>query len=156
MENVTYITRTDGDGNKIKEDKLYFTNSMHIPVWHKIPSFEKIERESKLTSKSSAGCITYVELPNKICDNLKALEEVVDYAMEHDIPYFAVNVVDNTCLCCGYQGNITDTCPKCGSGNIEKLGRVTGYLTGNYPDAFNKGKISEFEDRVIHKKTIDF
>lgn len=156
LENVTYFYKTNENGDKIKEDKLYFTNSIHVPVWHKISSFEKIDIESKLTGKSSAGCITYVEMPNKVSDNLDALEEVVDYAMEHDIPYFAVNVTDNTCLSCGYQGNIEDICPKCGSNHIERLGRVTGYLTGHYPDAFNKGKVSEFEDRVIHKKEIKF
>ena len=36
-------------------DKEYFTNSMHVPVWHKIDPFVKIDIESKLTGYSSAG-----------------------------------------------------------------------------------------------------
>ena len=33
---------------------------------------------------------------------------------------------------------------------IQQLRRVTGYLTGNYKTAFNKGKQDEVEKRVKH------
>lgn len=36
-------------------DRDYFTNSMHVPVWHKMSPFEKIDIESQLTGYSSAG-----------------------------------------------------------------------------------------------------
>ena len=42
-----------------------------------------------------------------------------------------------------------DTCPKCGSSDILKLRRVTGYLSSDYRH-FNKGKQDEVEDRVKH------
>ena len=35
---------------------------------------------------------------------------------------------------------------------FERIRRVTGYLTGNYTTAFNKGKINETDDRVKHIK----
>ena len=130
-------------------DKDYFTNSMHVPVWHKITPFEKIDIESKLTGYSSAGCITYVELDASVSHNISAIEELVNYAMDKDIPYFAINVPNDTCEC-GYQGVIGEKCPKCGSDNISRLRRVTGYLTGNYKEAFNYGKQKETEDRVRH------
>ena len=38
--------------------------------------------------------------------NLDALETIVNYAMDKDIPYFAVNVPNDTCLGCGYTGEI--------------------------------------------------
>lgn len=131
-------------------DRDYFTNSMHVPVWEKVNAFEKIDLESQLTGYSSAGCITYVELEGSIQNNLDALESIVNYAMEKDIPYFAVNVPNDTCLACGYTGEFNDHCPECDSTEIQQLRRVTGYLTGNYTTAFNKGKISEVEDRVKH------
>ena len=131
-------------------DRDYFTNSMHVPVWHKMSVFEKIDIESKLTGYSSAGCITYVELDSGIKNNLDALETLVLYAMEKDIPYFAVNVPNDTCLECGYCDEFNDHCPVCGSGEIQQLRRVTGYLTGNYKTAFNAGKQAEVEDRVKH------
>ena len=135
-------------------DKDFFTNSMHVPVWKNIDPFEKIDIESQLTGYSSAGCITYVELEATAKHNIEALETIVNYAMDHDIPYFAINVPNDTCMDCGYCDEINDTCPICGSTNIQRLRRVTGYLTGNYTTAFNKGKQQEVEMRTKHSKTI--
>ena len=131
-------------------DHDFFTNSMHVPVWKKMTPFEKIDIESKLTGFSSAGCITYVELDAGSVNNIDALEDLVNYAMDKDIPYFAINVPSDSCNDCGYQGEINGKCPKCGSENIQRLRRVTGYLTGNYTTAFNLGKQAEVKERVKH------
>ena len=131
-------------------DKDFFTNSMHVPVWKEVSPFEKIDIESQLTGYSSAGCITYVELDGAVKNNLEALDEIVQYAMDHDIPYFAINVPNDTCLDCGYTGEFNDCCPICGSKNIQQLRRVTGYLTGNYKTAFNLGKQNEVNLRIKH------
>ena len=131
-------------------DKEFFTNSIHVPVWEKMSPFEKIDIESQLTGYSSAGCITYVELESSVKNNIPALEQIVNYAMDHDIPYFAVNVPNDTCLECGYTDEINEECPMCHSKNIQRLRRVTGYLTGNYTTAFNKGKQDEVHRRVKH------
>ena len=132
-------------------DRDFFTNSMHVPVWKEMSPFDKIDIESQLTGYSSAGCITYIELDSTVKNNLDALEQLVDYAMDKDIPYFAINVPNDTCLDCGYCDEFNDACPVCGSENIQQLRRVTGYLTGNYTTAFNKGKQAEVEARVKHK-----
>ena len=131
-------------------DKEFFTNSMHVPVWHKMSPFDKIDIESQLTGYSSAGCITYVELDASVVHNIDALEQIVNYAMDKDIPYFAINVPSDTCLNCGYTGEINDTCPMCGSTDVQHLRRVTGYLTGDYTTAFNLGKQDEVHHRVKH------
>jgi ribonucleoside-triphosphate reductase len=131
-------------------DKEYFTNSIHVPVYHKVDAFKKIDIESELTGYSSAGCITYVELDGDCLHNVDAIEEIVTYAMDKDIPYFAINVPNDTCLECGFTGEFNDCCPACGSANIQQLRRVTGYLTGDYRTAFNSGKVAEAEDRVKH------
>lgn len=131
-------------------DHEYFTNSIHVPVWEKVGVLEKIDLESQLTGYSSAGCITYVELESGIKNNLKALEQIVVYAMDKDIPYLAINVPNDTCLDCGYCDEFNNQCPECGSTNIQQLRRVTGYLTGNYKTAFNYGKQKETEARVKH------
>ena len=131
-------------------DKEFFTNSIHVPVWEQVSPFEKIDIESQLTGYSNAGCITYIELDSSVKNNLKALEQIVNYAMDHDIPYFAVNVPNDTCLNCGYTDEFNGSCPECGSENIQQLRRVTGYLTGNYKTAFNLGKQDEVSQRVKH------
>ena len=135
-------------------DRDYFTNSMHVPVWKEISPFDKIDIESQLTGYSSAGCITYVELEGAVLKNLPALEQIVSYAMEKDIPYFAINVPNDTCLECGWTGEIENQCPECGSTHIQRLRRVTGYLTGDYKTAFNYGKQKEVEDRYQHSKKL--
>lgn len=132
----------------------YFTNSIHVPVWYKISPLEKIDIESQLTGYSSAGCITYVELDSSVKNNIKGLEQIVNYAMDHDIPYFAVNVPNDQCVDCGYCDEIGDNCPACGGTNIKRLRRVTGYLTGDYKTAFNKGKQQETEQREKHDHII--
>ena len=135
-------------------DRDYFTNSMHVPVWKEISIFDKINIESQLTGYSSAGCITYVELEGAVLHNLEALEQIVSYAMEKDIPYFALNVPNDLCLNCGWTGEIGNECPECGGTDIQRLRRVTGYLTGDYKTAFNYGKQKEVEDRYQHSKQL--
>lgn len=133
-------------------DKEFFTNSIHIPVWVEVDPFTKIDIESQLTGYSNAGCITYVEYDSGAKNNLESLETLVNYAMDHDIPYFAINVPNDQCMKCGYCDEINDTCPQCGSDDIKRLRRVTGYLTNDYKTAFNKGKQQEVEMRVKHNR----
>lgn len=133
-------------------DREYFTNSMHVPVWEEMDIFRKIDIESELTGYSSAGCITYVELNSSAKSNIEALETIVNYAMDKDIPYFALNLSNDTCLDCGYTDEFNDCCLECGSKNIQQLRRVTGYLTNHYKAAFNYGKQKEVEDRFKHVK----
>ena len=136
-------------------DRDYFTNSIHVPVWENMSPFDKIDIESQLTGYSNAGCITYIELDSGAKNNLDALETIVNYAMDKDIPYFAINVPNDTCLDCGYCDEFNDRCPQCGSHHIQQLRRVTGYLTGDYKTAFNPGKQKEVEDRYKHSNKLE-
>lgn len=133
-------------------DKEFFTNSIHVPVWIPMNPFQKIDIESQLTGYSNAGCITYVELDAACKYNLDALETIVNYAMDKDIPYFAINVPNDQCMDCGYTDLMDDECLECHGDNIRHLRRVTGYLTNDYKTAFNKGKQQEVEMRVKHGK----
>ena len=155
-ENLCYTAMTKFKkvyGDMFKRD--YFTNSIHVPVWEHISPFDKIDIESQLTGYSSAGCITYVELDGGMSNNLDALETLVNYAMDKDIPYFAINIPNDTCNDCGFTGEFNDVCPMCGSHNINHLRRVTGYLTGDYKTAFNWGKQKETEDRFRHSSLVE-
>ena len=135
-------------------DKDFFTNSIHVPVYCKVNPIEKIDIESQLTGYSSAGCITYVELESSVKHNIEGLEALVNYAMDKDIPYFAINVPNDLCMDCGYTEEIGNSCPMCGGKHIQRLRRVTGYLTGDYTTAFNKGKQQEVEMRVKHDEVM--
>lgn len=132
-------------------DKEWFTNSIHVPVTSPMDAFTKIDIESNLAKYSNAGCITYVELDGDASANIDALEKLVLYAMDKDIPYLALNTKRDTCLDCGHSDvQIKDECPECHSKNIQRLRRVTGYITGDYLTAFNYGKQKETEHRVEH------
>ncbi len=157
-ENLCYTAMTRfkekyGEIPNVSENK-FFTNSMHVPVWKEISPFEKIDIEAELTPYSSAGCITYVELDSGVKNNIEALETLVNYAMDKDVPYFAINVPNDMCMDCGYTDEINDKCPQCGSKNIQRLRRVTGYLTGNYTTAFNLGKQEEVKKRFKHSRLL--
>ena len=135
-------------------DKEFFTNSVHVPVWEEIDPFEKINIESVLDNYSNAGCILYVELESSVKNNLAAVETLVNYAMDKDVPYFAINVPNDQCEDCGYSGDMNDVCPVCGSTNVTHLRRVTGYLTSDYKTAFNLGKQQEVELRYKHSQKL--
>ena len=136
-------------------DREYITNSHHIPVWQKVSIYRKLELEAPFCKYPTGGCITYIELEGSVMKNEKAIEDIIDYAMSLDIPYLAFNFPIDTCLKCGYQGEIDYNCPKCGNTEIQRLRRVTGYLTTDYRN-FNAGKIKECLDRVKHSNYTDF
>lgn len=130
-------------------DKKYITNSHHIPVYDEITIKDKIDKEAPFSKLATGGNIMYVELESSMINNLKAIEKMIDYAISKDVSYFALNFPIDTCMNCGYSSEINDKCPECGSKDIERLRRVTGYLTTDYRK-FNEGKIEEVHDRVRH------
>ena len=131
--------------------RKYLTNSIHIPVYYQVDAYTKIALEAPFTQYGTAGCITYVEMDSSSINNQEGIEKLIDYAMDMNVPYFAINFPINTCLDCNETYNEdTNICPNCGSDNVEMLKRVTGYITGNYKTAFNEGKQQEAEQRVVH------
>lgn len=136
-------------------DREYITNSHHVPVWQKVSINKKLETEAPFCKYATAGCITYIELESSVMQNQKAISSIVDYAMSLDIPYLAFNFPIDTCLKCGYQGEIEYNCPRCGNTEIQRLRRVTGYLTTDFR-RFNQGKIAECLDRVKHSNYSSF
>ena len=142
-------------GKEIKgvTDHEYVTNSIHVPVWYDIDVFDKLKEEAKFSKLATGGNIVYVEFDSTAVHNLKAVEQVIDFAMDQDIPYFAFNFPLDECTVCGYSGEIpAGGCPECGAPDeaINRLRRVTGYITSDYRRAFNAGKQAEVESRVVH------
>lgn len=135
-------------------DNEFFTNSIHVPVYDKIDVFKKIDIEAQLTKYSNAGCITYIELDSEVQNNLDAMEETVVYAMDKDIPYFAINRNLTYCKKCGMKGDFTE-CPRCHSKgkDLEQLSRITGYITTDVSN-MNEGKKDELAKRVKHTGVI--
>ena len=78
--------------------------------------------------------------------------DIVDLMDKHDIGYCSVNHNRNRCMDCGYEDAQDELkkCPRCGSENIDKLQRITGYLVGT-TERWNKAKLAELNDRIVHK-----
>lgn len=138
-------------------DKEYYTNSFHVPVYHKLSAFEKISIEAPYHELTNAGHITYIELDGNPSDNLEAFETIIRAMKEQGIGYGSINHPVDRDPVCGFSGVIQgDICPSCGrdekESNIkfERIRRITGYLVGTV-DRFNNAKQAEVRDRVKHR-----
>ncbi|MDK8190215.1 anaerobic ribonucleoside triphosphate reductase [Paenibacillus sp. UMB7766-LJ446] len=136
-------------------DREYYTNSFHIPVYHTLPAYRKIELEAPFHKLCNAGAISYVELDGNVRANTTAFQRIVQYALAQDIGYFSINHPIDRCPACGYEGVIGEVCPGCEAHenqvHFQRLRRVTGYLTGDYKVRFNTAKQAEVRDRVKHQ-----
>ena len=132
-------------------DRDYYTNSNHVPVYYKCSARHKAEVEAPYHDLTRGGHIFYVEIDGDATHNPDAIMAVVDMMDKYNIGYGSVNHTRNRCLDCGYEdasANLEE-CPKCGSKNIDRLQRITGYLVGT-TDRWNHAKLSELNDRVTH------
>ncbi|WP_066634826.1 anaerobic ribonucleoside-triphosphate reductase [Desulfolucanica intricata] len=131
-------------------NKEYYTNSFHIPVNYPISIFDKINLEGVYHKYCNAGHISYVELEAPPIHNVEAMEAIVRQMKDSDMGYAAVNFPIDFCTGCNHLGVINEeNCPYCGSPNIRRVRRITGYLST--VDRFNESKVCELRDRIVHK-----
>ncbi|MCD8394205.1 MAG: anaerobic ribonucleoside triphosphate reductase [Bacteroidales bacterium] len=133
-------------------DKIYYTNSNHVPVYYKCSPRHKAQVEAPYHELTGGGHIFYVEIDGDATHNPKAISDIVDLMDKYNIGYCSVNHNRNRCMDCGYENadeNLHE-CPKCHSRNIDKLQRITGYLVGT-TDRWNSAKLAELNDRVVHE-----
>ena len=148
---------TRGDRKQFGEiagitDKIYYTNSNHIPVYYKCSPKHKAEVEAPYHELTGGGHIFYVEIDGDATHNPQVIMDIVDLLDKYNIGYCSVNHNRNRCMTCGYEDAQQElsVCPKCGGENIDRLQRITGYLVGT-TERWNKAKLAELNDRVIHK-----
>jgi ribonucleoside-triphosphate reductase len=134
-------------------DKIYYTNSFHIPVAYRVSAYNKIKIEAPYHSLTNGGHITYIELDGDTSKNLIAFESIIRFMKESGIGYGAINHPLDRDTICGYTGIIDNVCPKCGRDEheypFERIRRITGYLGGSL-ERFNNAKLAEVKDRVKH------
>ena len=124
--------------------KGYYTNSFHVDVDSRLPAFEKIQLEGPFHILSNGGCITYVELAEAPLGNSEGLDELIEIAIKSGVHYLGFNFPKDVCKQCGTSGTF-DVCPVCGSKEITRIRRVSGYL--EIQDYFTKGKMHESKNR---------
>lgn len=133
-------------------DRIFYTNSNHVPVYYRCSPRHKAQVEAPYHELTGGGHIFYVEIDGDATHNPKAISDIVDLMDRYNIGYGSVNHNRNRCMECGYEDAQEGLvkCPNCGSGNIDRLQRITGYLVGT-TDRWNKAKLAELHDRVVHK-----
>lgn len=102
-------------------DRDFYTNSFHIPVYHKINAFRKIELEAPYHALTNAGHISYVELDGDPSKNIEAFERIIRHMKECGIGFGSINHPVDRDPECGFNGIIGDICPCCGRREHEKL-----------------------------------
>ena len=124
--------------------KGYYTNSFHIDVDSKLPAYRKLEIEGPFHIFANGGCISYVELSEAPLGNNEGLNELVEIAIKSGVHYLGFNFPKDVCKKCGASGTF-DICPNCGSKEINRIRRVSGYL--EIEDYFTSGKKKESKNR---------
>ena len=148
----TRIDRKNYGEIKGVTDKIYYTNSNHVPVYYKCSPKHKAEVEAPYHDLTRGGHIFYIEIDGDATHNAQAIMDIVDLMDKNNIGYCSVNHNRNRCMDCGYedaQDNLTQ-CPKCHGKNIDKLQRITGYLVGT-TERWNQAKLAELNDRIVHE-----
>ena len=130
-------------------DKAYYTNSFHIPVAYNLPALEKFKIESRFHELCNAGHISYVRLDRPPVDCPWVIDKMLSYAVEStNAGYIGFDFAICYCKACGADV-AGDVCAKCGGGWLQKIDRVTGYLS--LAERFPDGKSAERKDRIAHQ-----
>lgn len=102
------------------KDRMYITNSYHVPVFEKIDPFDKLSIESKFQELSPGGAVSYIECAD-MQNNIPAVLSVMQFIYDN-IMYAELNTKSDYCQKCGYGGEIkiidedgklTWECPNC-------------------------------------------
>jgi len=126
-------------------DKGFYTNSFHVDVDSLLNPFDKLKFEGPFHKFCNGGCISYVEFKSAPLNNVEAISELIEFAIKSDVNYLGFNFPMDCCKDCGTTGTF-DNCGKCGSTNILRIRRVSGYLED--ANFFTPGKKAE----VAHRK----
>jgi len=120
-----------------------------VPLWSDINLEKRIKIDGDLTKYMSGGCITHINLADRI-GSVQQMEQVVRYAIKNSCEHFAINYSYNRCENdhITISGNV-DTCPICSGRMVDHITRVVGYFTS--VSAWSPGRRAEFKTRKFTK-----
>ena len=132
-------------------DKKYYTNSNHVPVWYKCTAEHKAKIEAPYHELCRGGHIFYIGLDGDATHNPGTIKAVVDLMDKYNMGYGSINHTRSRCIECGFENADANLvkCPKCGSTHIDTIQRITGYLVGT-TSRWNSAKLDELKDRIQH------
>ncbi|XRO76385.1 anaerobic ribonucleoside-triphosphate reductase [Methanocaldococcus sp. 10A] len=135
---------------ELKEpETLYYTNSSHVRVDAPITLGEKVKIEAKFHPLCNGGHIMHVWNIESAADP-EVLMDITKKITKIDIGFWTYTKNLSVCNKCGVSaGGLLDKCINCGSGDIAKFSRITGYLQNI--SNWNRAKQKELEDRRLPK-----
>lgn len=125
--------------------KIYYTNSTYLNVGYHIDPIERVIREGKFHDMIEAGALTHVWL----ADARPPKESIANFVLKtyHNSrnAQVAFSPEFTTCKCMKTSRGLHETCPYCGSSEVDYITRVTGYFSR--VSGWNVGKHQELADR---------
>ena len=133
-------------GNKSKGE-VYYTNSTYMNVGAKISAIDRVKQEGRFHPLIDAGALTHVWLGESKPPAESIAAFVVKTFQNTQNVQIAFSPEFTSCLSCGKTvRGLKQSCPVCGSPDIEGMTRVTGFFSKTR--GWNKGKIGELNDRT--------
>ena len=139
-----------------KGERIYLTNSHHIPVSSGVSWIKHIQNAGKFAHLSLGGDILHI-WSGEVWSDAEAIWKLNKRILEYGNPIFwAYSKAFTFCSECKFTINDKlEVCPICGSKDLRIFDRITGYYL--CIDTFNIAKQQEFEDRYRHKVSqVDF
>jgi len=130
----------------ISKGDIYYTNSTLLAASSSTDPFERAAFEGALHPFMEGNTATYIWLGDTTPDPKVLAAFVGKVFRETENQHVVFSPEFTTCLDCRTTSRgIMETCPLCGSGNVEGITRGAGYFsrTSNW----NRGKLAELRDR---------
>jgi len=127
--------------------EIYYTNSTQLNYKLALDPIDKVIKEGEMHPMIKAGSITHIWMGEHKPDP-KAIASFVRKTFEHsDNAQIAFSPEFTICNDCDHMARgLHDTCPTCGSTNVDGITRITGYFTRT--SSWNAGKRGELKDRT--------
>ena len=126
--------------------EVYYTNSTQLHVGSPTNPVDRVRLEGLFHPLIEAGAITHVWLGEERPDPGSLANFVVKVFRNTHNDQIAFSPEFTTCVACERTSRgLSETCPRCGSDEVEGITRITGYFTK--VSSWNKGKIGELHER---------
>jgi ribonucleoside-triphosphate reductase (formate) len=136
----------------IESGGVYYINSSQLEVDASIDMFERIEVEGRFHPIMQGGALTHIWL-GEAKPSAKSMSKLIRKVFDHsNNAQVAFSPEFTLCDKCGSTSRgRKKRCRLCGSRGVDWITRIVGYYT--FVRQWNKGKLSELEDRYKNKKT---
>ena len=129
----------------ISRGEVYYNNSTSFNVSADIPAMERARGEGRFHPFIKGTAVTHIWPGDKIPSKETLARFIERIFKETDNSRVTLSPEFTSCVSCGRTSpGLKDRCSLCGSENVEKITKITGYFAR--VSDLNKGKIAELKD----------